>query len=91
MEEGFGPGNMETALVSPGLGAATIPIRMVQALNDDTCPPAKTKLIIDELGSDKINYTELADPDATHSYFEDAYADPSLLALLRDELTSDTY
>ena len=59
--EDYGPDNKESALLSPGLGQATVPLRMVQALKDELCTPEYTKKLMRELGSDKVNYLEIED------------------------------
>ena len=89
--EDFGPDNKESALLSPGLGQATVPVRMVQSLKDTLCPPEKTKQIIRELGGDKVNYFEVPDPEATHEYVFTGAGNPDMLKILRDELESETY
>ena len=89
--EDFGPDNKESALLTPGLGQATVPIRMVQAPKDELCVPEKTKKIMRELGGDKVNYTVIDDPEATHEYISMNMGNPDVLKLLRDELESETY
>ena len=89
--EDFGPDNKVSALLTPGLGQATVPIRMVQAPKDELCVPEKTKKIMRELGGDKVNYTVIDDPEATHEYISMNMGNPEVLKLLRDELESETY
>ena len=82
---------MESALLSPGLGQVTVPIRLVQALADPLCPPEKTKKVVSELGGDKVNYFEIPDPDAGHEYIMMGAGNPEVLEILRHELESETY
>merc|ERR1719458_1313997 len=64
---------------------------MVQAPKDELCVPEKTKKIMRELGGDKVNYTVIDDPEATHEYISMNMGNPEVLKLLRDELESETY
>ena len=50
-----------------------------------------TTKIIDELGSDKVNYREFPDPAFTHEGFLMGFSDPNVLKILREELTSELY
>ena len=77
--------------MSPGLGQATVPVRLVQGPADPLCPPEKTKKVIREFGGDKLNYFEIPDPEAGHEYFMMGYANPEMLKILKDQLESETY
>ena len=44
-----------------------------------------------ELGSDKINYREIADSEANHSHIFVNIASAEILSMLREELTATEY
>ena len=50
-----------------------------------------TMKIIDELGSDKVSYTEFPDPTFYHDSFLLGFSDPNILKVLRNELTTELY
>ena len=87
--EDFNKETIEQPLLEPGIGEASLPIRLVVLPKDLTCTLTQAHRIAKEYGGES-NVTEVG-TEAGHAYFAFALQQPDLLAMLRDELTNTDF